>query len=46
MKVRQNNNLNLSAFIIEQRKENEQLHYKLIELQDKLSISEKVIGDE
>ena len=29
MKVRQNNNLNLSAFIIEQRKENEQLQKEL-----------------
>ena len=26
--------------------ENKQLHYKIIELQDKLCMSEKVIGDE
>lgn len=26
--------------------ENKQLHYKIIELQDKLGMSEKVIGDE
>ena len=30
-----------SAFIIEQRKENGQLHYQIIELQDKLGMSEK-----
>lgn len=30
-----------STFIIEQRKENRQLHYQIIELQDKLGMSEK-----
>ena len=35
-----------SAFIIEQREEIKKLHYKIIELQDKLGMSEKVMKND
>lgn len=35
-----------SAFIIEQREEIKKLHYQIIELQDKLGMSEKVMKND